>query len=233
MPENSALLTYCDDTTGERVELTATALGDWSARAAALLADGCGLGAGRRVAVLLPPHWLTAAALLGAWAAGLQLSLRPRATAGLAQVGPGADAPIDAALVAADRIGSWLEDVPAAPHRFSFFTETPPEGYRDFLAEAAAYPPDAPAYQRNRPEDAASVDGTSYGEWGALAAAMAERIGLKAGDRLLVDAAEHEHPAKWLLAPLFAGASLVVCAGGEPGSLRARAAREGATHTLL
>lgn len=228
-----ALLTYIDDATGERTELGATALGGWAARAAALLREGCGLGAGSRGAVLLPPHWLTAAALLGAWSAGIALSLRGRATAGLPVLGPNADAPLDVTLVAADRIGSWLEDVPPAPHRFAFFAATPPEGYRDFLAEARAYPEHAPAYGRTRRTDAASVDGTSFGEWGNLARELADRIGLRPGDRLLVDAGEHEHPVKWLLAPLAAGASVVVCSGAAPGAVRARIEAEGATHTLL
>src|SRR5262249_20501901 len=57
------LLTYYDDATGERTELSAAALGAWASRTAGLLHEGCGLGVGGRVAVLLPPHWQTAAVL--------------------------------------------------------------------------------------------------------------------------------------------------------------------------
>ncbi|WP_432836817.1 TIGR03089 family protein [Dactylosporangium sp. CA-092794] len=207
---DAPLLTYCDATTGERTELSATALGGWAARAAGLLHEGCGLGPGSRAAVLLPPHWLTAAALLGAWSAGIAVSFRLRATAGLDPLEPAGD--FDATFVAADRIGSWLEDIPEATHRFSFFAEVPAEGYRDFLAEIRAYPQHTPAYGRTRRTDAASVDGTSYGDWGRLAAGLAEELGLRAGDRLMIDPAEHEHPVRWLLAPLAAGASVVICA---------------------
>src|SRR4029453_14553957 len=77
------LLTYYDDATGERTELSATALGGWAARAAGLLRAGCGLGPGSSAAVLLPPHWLTAAALLGAWSVGIAVSFRLKATGGL------------------------------------------------------------------------------------------------------------------------------------------------------
>jgi uncharacterized protein (TIGR03089 family) len=222
------LITYCDDATGERTELSATALGEWAARCAGLLREGCGLGAGSRAAVLLPPHWLTAAALMGAWSAGIALSLRGRATAGLPVLEPGGDGPVDATFVAADRIGSWLEDIPAATHRFSFFAADPPEGYRDFRAALDAYPAHAPGYGRTRRTDAASVDGTSYGQWGTVAAGVAERIGLRAGDRLLVDAAGDDHPVKWLLAPLAAGATVVVGASLGPDAFE----REGATHRL-
>ncbi|HEY1176031.1 MAG TPA: AMP-dependent synthetase, partial [Phytomonospora sp.] len=38
------LLTYLDAATGERTALTAAELGDWAARTASLLRDGCGLG---------------------------------------------------------------------------------------------------------------------------------------------------------------------------------------------
>src|SRR5262245_6790620 len=77
------LLTYCDDATGERVELTAPALGGWAARTAGLLRQGCGLATGDRAAVLSPPHWQTAAVLLGAWSLGIAVSYQPWSTAGL------------------------------------------------------------------------------------------------------------------------------------------------------
>jgi uncharacterized protein (TIGR03089 family) len=69
-PTGDTLLTYYDDATGERVALTAVELGGWAAATSALLSEGCGLGPGRQAAVLLPPHWQTAALLLGTWAAG-------------------------------------------------------------------------------------------------------------------------------------------------------------------
>ena len=39
------LLIYRDDATGERIELTAAALGEWAARTALLLREDCKLGA--------------------------------------------------------------------------------------------------------------------------------------------------------------------------------------------
>ena len=38
------LLTWYDDGTGERVELSGATLGNWVAKTANLLVDGCGLG---------------------------------------------------------------------------------------------------------------------------------------------------------------------------------------------
>ena len=63
------LLTYYDDATGERTELSATSLANWVAKTANLLRDDLGTAPGDRVAVLLPAHWQAAAILLGAWTA--------------------------------------------------------------------------------------------------------------------------------------------------------------------
>lgn len=229
------LFTYYDDATGERTELSAPELAGWASRTARLLGDGCGLGAGDRAAVLLPPHWQTAAVLLGAWSAGLMVSVRLAATAGLPVLGSGADDPIAVTFAARHRIDDWLDDVPDAPHRFALATRgeagPPPTGYRDFRAEVAGFGPvEEPALVR--PDDAASVDGTTYREWGSLGHATAEVLDLRAGDRVLVDTAEHEHPAYWLLAPLAVGATVVLCANLDPAAVAERVAAEGVTRRL-
>ncbi|BCJ74815.1 TIGR03089 family protein [Catellatospora sp. IY07-71] len=232
------LLTYCDDATGERVELSASELAGWASRTAALLHEGCGLGAGSRMAVLLPPHWQTAAVLLGAWSAGIAVSFRLAATAGLTRVGD-ETGPLDAVFAARSRIGSWLEDVPEAPHRFALGLAPGgapladvPDGYRDFIAEVAWYTDSLPGYAPVRRTDAASADGTTFREWGGLAHGLTKLIDLRPGDRLLVDAGRYEHPVQWLLTPLAAGASVVLCANLDPFGLHARAAAEGATRVL-
>jgi uncharacterized protein (TIGR03089 family) len=233
------LLTYYDDATGERTELSATALGGWASRTAGLLHEGCGLGDGDRVAVLLPPHWQTAAVLLGAWSAGLAVSFRLWATAGLPMSGPGDDEPLDAVFVARNRLDSWLESVPEARHRFVLgltpvggVLDEVPAGYRDYIAEVGRYTDSLPAYAPIRRGDAASVDGTTFREWGSLAQEVAVSLDLRAGDRLLIDVAEHEHPLKWLLAPLAVGASVVLCANLDPARVDARVAAEHVTRVL-
>lgn len=231
-----ALLTHLDEASGERVDLTAADLGDWAARSAALLRDGCGLRAGDTVAVLLPPHWQSAAVLLGAWAAGLSVAFRPWATAGLSGDD---DGPFDAVFVSRQRLRSALEVVPPARHRFVVNTEpypvapgeTPP-GYRDFLAEVGAHSCEPPAYEAVGAGDAASPDGTTYQQWRVVAEGVAAELGLAAGDRLAVDVAAEEQPVKWLLAPLSVGASVLLYANGDAESFAARAAAEGATHVL-
>ena len=85
-------ITYYDDATGERVELSTATLANWAAKTANLLRDELGVGPGSRVAVLLPAHWQTAAVLFGIWWVGAEVVL------------PG-EGPADVALCTADRLG--------------------------------------------------------------------------------------------------------------------------------
>ena len=63
---------------------------------------------------------------------------------------------------------------------------------------------------------------------------LAARLGLAAGDRVLVDdrLAEEAGPVTWLLAPLAAGASVVLVRQPDPDGLAHRARTEGVTATL-
>lgn len=219
------MLTYVDEATGERVALSAAQLGEWSARTAGMLRDGCGLKAGDRAAVLLPPHWQTAAVLLGAWSIGVTVSFRPWATAGLTPPADEGGEPFDALFVTRERQQSWLETMPEAWHRFVLGlapdgapTDEVPDGYRDYIAEVQQYPADVPAYQSVEMSGPASPDGTTYQQLAGIAKGVADMIGLTAGGSLRVDAAGSEQPVKWLLAPLSVGASVMIVANAKPGS---------------
>jgi hypothetical protein len=249
MTYSDALLTYYDDATGERTALTAAELGGWAAATSALLVEGCGLGPGSRAVIRLPPHWQTAAVLLGAWAAGVEVSHQSWATAGLGPSGLGASGlgpsglgpsgPSGAAFVSAARARSMLEEPAAAKHRFVLGlaphggpAPEVPDGYRDYLAEVRPYAAAAPPAVVLGPRDAATVDGTTYGQWGAVAKGIADLRGLGPGDRVLIDVARSEEPVQWLLAPLSAGASIVLCANLDPADVRNRATAEGVTKVL-
>jgi len=65
------LLTFYDDATEERVELSVKTFDNWVAKTANLLVDGLGAEPGARVALALPVHWQTAVWLYACWAAGL------------------------------------------------------------------------------------------------------------------------------------------------------------------
>jgi uncharacterized protein (TIGR03089 family) len=233
-PAVDSLITYYDDATGERTALTAGELGKWAAATATLLTDGCGLGPGRRAGVLLPPHWQTAAVLLGAWAAGLEVSFRGWSTAGLAPAGD----PLDVTFVDRRRVDSWLDEVPSGRHQYVLglapgpaSAAQVPQGYQDYARAVGYYlgaaHPDASIDLRGR----ATVDGTTFGEYGGIAVDVARTRGVGPGDRVLVDAAASEEPLIWL-APLFAGASLVLCTNLDRSGLDERIAAERVTRTL-
>jgi uncharacterized protein (TIGR03089 family) len=65
------LVTFYDDESGERVELSVTTYANWVAKAGSLLVDELGLERGDTLRVDLPPHWLTPVFLGAAWSAGL------------------------------------------------------------------------------------------------------------------------------------------------------------------
>lgn len=226
------LITYYDDATGERVGLTAAELGGWSAATASLLTGECGLGPGKRAGVLLPPHWQTAAVLLGAWSAGLEVSFRGWSTAGLSNDGPD----LDVMFVERRRVGNWLDDVPPAAHQFTLglapngaAADDVPEGYRDFPPAVRAHLGATPPPDRAGTAAAAIPDGTTFGEYGATAAAIARSRGIGSGDRVLIGTDVSEEPLFWLLAPLTAGASIVLCANLDRSRLDERMTAEGVT----
>jgi uncharacterized protein (TIGR03089 family) len=238
------LVTFRDEATGERVDLDAAELATWVGRTASLLRDGCRLEPGDTVVVMLPAHWQTAAILLGAWSLRLRVSFRPWSTAGLSGLSDDlADAPdglsdedgaVAAVFVATHRVDDWLERVPEARHRFvlgpgAAVTEVP-DGYRDFLTEVGRHADTVPDLAAVRPSDPASSDGTTFGQWGEIARDIAATHGLALGDRVLVDAAADPQPVSWLLAPLTAGASVVICANLDRATVPDIIAGEGVTH---
>jgi uncharacterized protein (TIGR03089 family) len=68
-------ITYYDDATGERIELSTVTLANWAAKTGNLLRDELGAGPGSRVAILLPAHWQTLGVVLGVWFIGTEVVL--------------------------------------------------------------------------------------------------------------------------------------------------------------
>src|SRR4051812_8567288 len=64
------LLTYLDESTGERTEASVTTFDNWVAKTANLLVDDLAAEPGARVALLLPLHWQSAVWLAACWATG-------------------------------------------------------------------------------------------------------------------------------------------------------------------
>jgi uncharacterized protein (TIGR03089 family) len=213
------LLTYYDDATGERTELSAASLANWVAKTANLLVDGHGLGPGDLAALRLPAHWQTAAVLLGCWSAGLTVDLGTAAPPALS--GP---LSVDVAFVTVDTVDTPAAESYAlalAPMGLPF-RPGPPPGTQDYVVEVRGYG-DHFAGAPVPPESVALTDGTTHAD---LATAVSR---VPAGGRVLVDGDAHPDPRTWLVAPLMVGASVVLCRNLDPAKLESRLASEHAT----
>lgn len=213
----SPLVTFYDDATGERVELSATSLDNWVAKLAGLLLDE--LDPGAHLAVELPGHWLTAAVLLAAWRAGLVVD--PKAAdrvvdaSRLGGAGAGTASGAPGMVLALSLAALAPAPVPPAP------------GVLDVLAEVAAYP-DVLALPMPAPDTAAWVHGGRVLTGADLAAAAAD-LALPPGARVLTTYESWEEPGtvlQALLGPLAAGGSAVLCRHADPGRLATRITQE-------
>lgn len=234
-------LTFYDDATGERTELSGATLANWIAKTANMLVDDCGLGPGDLAAACLPPHWQSAAVLLGCWAAGLAVAVEParEPAAGSAKDAAAGSAPADVAfisatLVEADGSGGWTLAEGAADryvlglHPLGLPLPSAPDGYLDYNAEVRAHA-DHFSTQPVTPDDLA-MPGLTHARACQLAVERAETLGIEG--RVLIDAGSHSDPMDWLLAPLAAGASTVLCANLDRSKIDARVAAERVTRVI-
>jgi uncharacterized protein (TIGR03089 family) len=217
------LLTYYDDATGERIELSAITAANWAAKAANLLRDECDVEPGGRVALLLPAHWQTATVLLAAWWCGAEVVTDPTTA--------------DWVLCDADRIDLALAAEPAggvvALSLDAFGKGVPglPDGVLDFATEVRLHGDEFNPWQPV--PDGPALDGASADEVLAAARARAAELGVSPGDRVL-STLDWSGPGLMdgLLAVLAAEASLVQVRNPDPAALERRATTEKTTVRL-
>ncbi|MFE8948011.1 TIGR03089 family protein [Streptomyces sp. NPDC007856] len=203
------LVTFYDDATGERVELSVATFANWVAKTANLLQGDLAAGPGDRVALLLPAHWQTAVWLLACSSVGVVADLGgDPAAADVAVSGPDA---LDAARACGgERVALALRPLGGR------FPQTP-AGFADYAVEVPG--------QGDRFVPFAPVDA----EDPALIVAGAEFSGAEVVERALADAPSFdltgpgsrllsglsydtwEGVSAGLYAPLAAGGSVVLC----------------------
>jgi uncharacterized protein (TIGR03089 family) len=188
------------------------------------------------VAVALPVHWQTAAVLLAVWSCGAVV-------VDTAAEDDERRAGVDVLLAAQDRLDG-LEEDEGGPQLLGLSLHPLGGGMagyvgpaRDFALEVRAHGDVFVPYELADPAAPGLVAGTLELTLAGLVDAaheLASRLGLADGDRVLVDAttAAEAGPVAWLLAPLAAGASVVLCRHPDPGRLARRAATERVTATL-
>ncbi len=192
-------VTYYDEASGERAELSARSLGNWVAKTHFLLSDELGLGAGDSALLALPVHWISVPAVLGCLTAGLEL----------VQSGG------DVAFVAPESVAgaAGVPDVFAiAPESAATgFGNNPPDGTQDYVT---AVRPQADNWASVRfgagPGDPC-LAGRSRAAVAALARERAAALGIATGGRVLTtrDWSAPDDLIDTLLAPLAAGGSVV------------------------
>jgi uncharacterized protein (TIGR03089 family) len=214
-------VTYYDESSGERTELSVKSLANWVAKTHHLLGTELGLGRGDTALITLPAHWITVPVLLGCATAGLALSTTP---------------PAEVGFVTAEALGRAAEipDVYAvAPrHAASGFGASVPDGASDYVAAVRRQ---ADAWQSVAFGAGAAdefVEGSSRVQVAELALARAAELSLASGARVL-STRSWDGSADWLdclFAPLAVGGSVVYVANcADPAILQRRAEQERVT----
>jgi uncharacterized protein (TIGR03089 family) len=211
-------ITYYDDATGERIELSTVTLANWAAKTGNLLRDELGAGPGSRVAVLLPAHWQTAAVLLGIWWIGAEVVLAGVGDVALCTADrlPEADDAVGAgeiAVLSLDPFGKPVADLPV--------------GVTDYATSVRVHGDQITPERQPGP----ALGGRSAAEVLARAKASAAAQGFTRDDRVMSMAgwATTDDLTDHLLAVFAAGASLVQVANPDAAVLDRRREMEKVT----
>jgi uncharacterized protein (TIGR03089 family) len=234
------LVTFYDDATGERIELSGATFGNWVAKTANLLVDGLAAEPGDRVALALPPHWQTAVWLFACWSAGLvaaplphPLPLDSPSTDGAAVLVV-TEPDLPRALETGGPAANAAEIVGLSLHALGGPLRDCPPGVTDYAAEIRAYgdrfvpyapvTPDAPAL------DVMSVTFTGV-ELTTTAVSFITKTGLDSSTRVLTTVPYHtvEGLLTGLLGPIFAGGSVVITRNIDKAALDRRISLEHVT----
>ena len=211
-------ITYYDDATGARIELSTVTLANWAAKTGNLLRDEFGAGPDSRVAVLLPAHWQTAAVLFGVWWIGAEAVLSGDADIALCTADRLTDADDavgagEVAVLSLDPFGKPAPDLPV--------------GVTDYATAVRVHGDQISPERRPGP----ALDGRSVAEILAAAQASAAAQGFTRDDRVMSMAgwSTADDLTDHLLAVYAAGASLVQVANPDASALDRRREMEKVT----
>jgi uncharacterized protein (TIGR03089 family) len=217
-------VTFYDEATGERVELSLATYANWVAKASGLLVDEHGLERGQALRIELPPHWLSTVFLGAAWNVGLAVTDDNDADAVVC-------GPNTVAARAADGVLTLACSLRPLGGRFA---DPLPDGVHDVGVEIWAQPDAFAPWDPPAPADVATrwagVETTQAELWAAAAGGAVPGAG---GSRLLSEADPASPPGTASLSgPLATSGSLVLVAHADPADpdrLAALAAAERVT----
>ena len=223
------LVTFYDDATGERVELSVTTYANWVAKTASLVQDELDVERGGLVLVDLPVHWLGAVWAGAAWALGLAVTDDPSLAdeADLVVCGPDGVAPYAGHAGRVPVLGLSLRPLGGR------FTDPLPAGVTDYGAVVLGQPDAFAPYDPPGGDDPAYRDATGTTTQQALLADAAGSGLVGDGGRLLTDVAPTTRAGlATLLVPLLRGGGTVWVRHADPASWPARAEQERTTAEL-
>jgi len=214
-------ITFYDDATGERIELSTVTLANWAAKTANLLRDELGAGPGTRVAVLLPAHWQTAAVLLGVWWIGAEVVCTGLADIALCT---------GDRLAEADEVAQGGEVAVLSLDPFGKPADGLPVGVTDYATAVRVHGDQVTPERLPGP----ALDGRDVDAVLDAARRSAQAHGLSAADRVMSMqpwSTPHQIVDN-LLAVFASGASLVQVTNPDPALLDRRRMTEKVTRTL-
>jgi uncharacterized protein (TIGR03089 family) len=214
-------VTYYDEASGERAELSVKSLANWVAKTHHLLSTELGLGLGDHALIALPAHWLSVAPILGCLTAGLEIT-EDGGEAEVAFVAPhglalAASAP-DIYAIAPDSAATG-------------FNGNEPAGCNDFVLAVRPQEDKWPSVRLNGSPNDPCLAGRTRGEVVEWAQKRAAALGLATGGRLLTT-------REWttvvdlvdaVLAPLAVGGSVVIVRNADEPTVQRRIEQERAT----
>jgi uncharacterized protein (TIGR03089 family) len=223
------LVTFYDDATGERIELSVATYANWVAKTAGLVQDELDVEPGSLVVLDLPTHWLGAVWLGAAWSLGVAVTddagLLPEAA--LVVCGP------DRLTEHADRAAHSPVVALSLRPLGGRFTDALPAGVVDYGAVVLAQPDAFVPLEPVRADDVAWRDGEGTATQADLLAEAVAASTVEPGGRLLTDVDPCSRAGlSTLLAPLVRDGSTVWVRHADPGRWPSRAAQEQATDLL-
>ncbi|MEV7395647.1 TIGR03089 family protein [Aeromicrobium sp. NPDC092404] len=201
------LVTYYDQSTGERVELSTTTTANWVAKTSNFLVDELDAGPGSRIRIGLPSHWLTTVWILSAWNVGAAV-VDHSADIGLSGPDLVADEPVRVAASLRPLGGRFAE---------------PPAGFLDVGAEVPGHGDHFMALDPPEPSTPAlDLEGTARTHADVLS-----DVAPDPGRRLVVPGSIRRD-AELIAAACLGGGSLVIVASATPEQISRVSEQEGA-----
>lgn len=216
---SAPLITFYDDASGERTELSTTTTANWAAKVAGFLRDEVGVLPGDGVAVHLPVHWQTFVVFTGIWWAGAHVVTAPGRDAGVAFCGRDALDTVDADEVVAvplDPFALPMADLPPGVTDFGSAVRVHADVFAPIVAGAVA------------------LDGRSTADILTAAQESAATAGMDPSSRVLSARFwdDADDIVDNLLAVMVTGGSLVQVARPDATARASRISSERITHTL-